>query len=157
MQIDPELVSALNKIDFLRRYKELSMEFRFDSKENFEKYSNEMVSAIISSFGMNPKYDKKENFFKIIEYHGEYSFQFNLSFKFGYVTCIWDIKKKAERIGGGPWGVIGQLLSGNYYDLVPTPAFRNYDELKIILNRSFLIFKNFKDEVLRSSAENNSY
>ncbi|MET0634996.1 MAG: hypothetical protein ABWZ25_03145 [Chitinophagaceae bacterium] len=157
MQIDKELIPALSEIDFINRYKKLSMDHRFGDDEAFEQYSNDIILEIVSSFGFKPKYYKRENFFGIQEYNGDYTFEFNLSFKYGYVECIWGIQKKGERLTiGGPWGMIAQLLTQNYDESIKRPMFRNYEELKDILSYSFELFKDFKNEIIKNSIEDNS-
>jgi hypothetical protein len=145
MQLHTRLRPILEKINFLSRYKNLREKFPY-TDESFEDYSKNEVLGILESFGYQIKYDKKENFFGIQESLNGYDFRFNINCKYGVVELIWDIVKEGERLTlGGPWGLIGDLLIGDDCN-IKKPAFRNYDDLKEILQDAFSMYEDFKRE-----------
>lgn len=128
MQINSLFVPILNKIDFIKRYKDLSIQFNYELKESFEDYSRESALEIIKEFGYTVSYNKKENFYKIIERVENYKFQFNIVLKYGIVELIWTVWEDNELLQiGGPWGMIKYLLDFNEEDKVKLPVFRNYE------------------------------
>jgi hypothetical protein len=150
MKIHPSLENALNKIDFVSRYKKLREEFPF-SDESFAGYSNEMVHSIIADLGYDSQYNKKENFFGIKEKQQEFDFQFNLSFKAGVVELIWGVKRLSKQLTiGGPWRVICDLLLQKESG-IKKPAFRNYEDLKQILTKAFRVYEDFKKELINGN------
>lgn len=149
MQLYPSLRPVLEKIDFLVRYRELRKRFPY-TDESFEGYSNTEVLRIIESFGYQVKFNKRENFFGIKESLARYDFRFNINCKYGVVELIWDIVKGGERLTlGGPWGLICDLLIGDDCN-IKKPAFRNYDDLKEILQEAFSMYEDFKRESICS-------
>ncbi|CAI9429304.1 DUF2513 domain-containing protein [Candidatus Ornithobacterium hominis] len=156
MQINSLFVPILNKIDFIKRYKDLSIQFNYELKESFEDYSRESALEIIKEFGYTVSYNKKENFYKIIERVENYKFQFNIVLKYGIVELIWTVWEDNELLQiGGPWGMIKYLLDFNEEDKVKLPVFRNYEDLKEILMQAFSIYEDFKKEVLKSFNKGN--
>ena len=156
MQINSLFVPVLNKIDFIKRYKDLSIQFNHELKESFEDYSRESALEIIKEFGYTVSYNKKENFYKIIEKVENYKFQFNIVLKYGIVELIWTVWEDNELLQiGGPWGMIKYLLDFNEEDKVRLPVFRNYEDLKEILMQAFSIYEDFKKEVLKTFNKGN--
>jgi len=151
MHINSLFVPVLNKIDFIKRYKELSTQFNYELKESFEDYSIENALEIMKEFGYTISYNKKENFYKIIEKRGSFKFQFNIVLKYGIVELIWAVWESNELLQiGGPWGIIKYLLDFNEEDKVKLPVFRDYEDLKKILFQVFSIYEDFKKEVLKT-------
>lgn len=149
MQLYPSLPPILENIDFLNRYKQLRAHFP-NTDDGFEDYDNDEVLKIIQEIGYSAKYDRKEKFFGIKESIEEYVFTFNISCKFGLTELIWGLTKNNERLTlGGPWKLIGDLLLGDDC-AIKKPAFRNYEELKAILQEAFVIYEDFKREVLQT-------
>jgi len=87
--LSPEVKLALEKIDFIERYKQLSKKYDFDLNESFEKYDNNQVINIIKELGYNVRYYKKENFFKIQEEKSARDYFFHISLNHGIVELIW--------------------------------------------------------------------
>ncbi len=148
MSLEPKLKDALEKINFISRFKELSQKYSFDLKQSFERYDYNECINIIKGFGYTSTFDRRENFFKIIEETPFYKFQFNIVLKYGATEFIWAIWKDKELVGGNNWGVLKTQLDGNHDDKVRLPIFRNYIDLEEILAEAFAIYEDFKREFL---------
>ncbi len=147
MQLKQATKTALEKINFIERYKTLSNKYAFDLKEAFERYDINEVLNIIDGLGYKASYNKSENFFKIVEKTPEFKFQFNISLKYGLVELIWAIWMGKEYFDGSNWVMLKRLLDGMDENL-RDPRFRNYVELKEILEIALSIYEDFKHEFL---------
>jgi len=134
--LSPEVKMALEKIDFIERYRRLSK--KYDFNERFENYENKEVVSLIKEFGYNVRYYKKENFFKIVDEKSARDFYFHISLKHGAIELIWD----------DPWGLLKSRLDGNYNDPIRLPKFRNYTDLRDILQEVFAMYEDYKRELL---------
>lgn len=147
MQLKLEIRTVLEKINFIGKYKNLSEKYSFALNESFEKYDNKEVINVFKEIGYKAVHIKNENFFKVVEKIEDYKFQFNISLKYGCVEFIWAVWKGKELQTGSPWGVLKDLLEDND-ESVSRPIFRNYDELKEILQEALLMYEDFKRELL---------
>jgi hypothetical protein len=147
MELKPDIKIALENIDFIERYKNLSMKYAFDTNECFASYENSEVLNIFSELGYKVTFNKSENFFKVIEKTPLFKFQFNISLKYGLVELIWAVWKDKTYYGGNAWVMMKRLLEGNDENL-KDPRFRNYEDLKEILTEAFAIYEDFKREFL---------
>ena len=77
MQLAPQIRAALEKIDFINRYKNMSAKYDFD--EEFD-YDNEL--------GYPARNDKRENFFQIVEEYPPFQFKFNISLSYALLDFI---------------------------------------------------------------------
>jgi len=137
--LSPEVKLALEKINFIDRYKQLSKKYDFDLNESFEKYDNNEVITLIKELGYDVRYYKKENFFKIQEEKSARDRYFHISLKYGIVELIW----------WAPWGVLKSHLDGKYDDdKIKRPVFRNYTDLRGILQEAFAMYEDYKRELL---------
>lgn len=147
MQLKPEIKVALERIQFIDRYKNLSKNYSFDFKEKFRDYDNIEVLNILNELGYKATFNKKENFFKIVEKLPSYKFQFNISLKHSVLEFIWAVWKDEELRTGSPWDTLKELLDGTD-DSVRSPVFRNYEDLRGIMKESLLMYEDFKQELL---------
>ncbi|HEX9059203.1 MAG TPA: hypothetical protein VF941_03395 [Clostridia bacterium] len=147
MQLKQATKTALEKINFIERYKALSNKYAFDLKEAFERYDINEVLNIIDGLRYKASYNKSENFFKIVEKTHKFKFQFNISLKYGLVELIWAIWRGKEYFDGSSWVMLKRLLDGTDENL-RDPRFRNYVELKEILEIALSIYEDFKHEFL---------
>lgn len=147
MELKPEVKASLGKIDFVNRYRELYMKYTFGSNERFKTYDNNLVIDIFNDLGYSVSFDKKENFFKFVEDCSSYKFQINISMKVGHTEIIWAVWKNGELQMGVPWILLKSLM-GNTDQNIKYPIFRDYQDLKIILKESFLMYEDFKRELL---------
>jgi hypothetical protein len=147
MELIQEIKSALIQMDFAGRYKTLSRDHQHDNG-HFETFDVENVKQIIEKSGYSTKYHKSERFFKILEKHPPFQFQFNISLKSGAAELIWDIIKNNERSEiGGPWGLVTRTIL-NTEDRFKLPGFKSYGELEEILKEAFHIYEDFKKVIL---------
>jgi hypothetical protein len=147
MQLRPEIRTALERIDFGSRCKNLSEKYWFASNEGFGKYDNKEAINVFKELGYKAVHIKKENFFRITEGIDDYKFEFNISLKYGGTEFIWAVWKGKELQTGSPWGVLKKLLESND-ERVRSPIFRNYHDLKEILQEALLMYEDFKRELL---------
>jgi len=160
--ITPEEKKALEKIDFINKYKSLCSKYN-NCDDSFETYEVAEVVEIIKNFGYDKvKYYKSENFFKVDEIIKKdlYEISFNISLKYGLCEFIW----------GDPWDRLVELLiapcgvtpaSGEWECRHCTEctfrmdsqddnmvAFRSYDELREILGVAFEMYEDYKREMI---------
>lgn len=146
MEVDNKLEKVLNKINFIERYKTLCRLNQFANNEN--RLEVEKVLEIIKEFGYSPRYNKSENFFKIVEKESPFQLQFNICVKYGNVELIWDILKNKSRLlfGLGGWSSVVDILTNQR---ILMPKFRNYEDLREVLKVAFAIYEDFKKELLK--------
>lgn len=146
MEVDNKLEKVLSKINFLESYKNLSELSQFANNEN--RLEAEKVLEIIKEFGYSPRYNKSENFFKIVEKESPFQLQFNICIKYGNVELIWDILKNKNRLlfGLGGWSSVVDILSNQK---ILMPKFRNHEDFREILKEAFAIYEDFKKELLK--------
>ncbi len=143
MQLPSEIRVALENIDFIDRHKNMSAKYDFDDEL---KYDNNEVLRIFNELGYYARYYKRENFFQIVEEVPPCQFKFNISLKYAHLEFIWVVRKDGELYTGSPWGGLKQSLDGTD-EGVRKPGFRNYDELKEILEEAFLMYEDFYREL----------
>lgn len=146
MQLSPEIKDALENIDFINRYKNLSMKYDCDLDESFEDYDNKEVLRIFAELGYHARYDERENFFQIVDEIPSFQFRFNIRLRYGLLEFIWAVWKDGELLIGDPWGMLKRLLGTD--ESIRLPQFCNYDELKEVLEEAFGMYEDFKREVL---------
>ncbi|MBO1628473.1 hypothetical protein [Bacillus arachidis] len=133
----------------MERYKALSEKFSSDIDNSFENYENEKAIGIFESLGYKARYMKKENYFKVGEVKNKdiYIFRFNISLKYGFVELIWEAWHNGEVRAGTPWDLFVKVLS-NATEKVPAVCFHSYDELKEIMKIVFVMYEDFKRELI---------
>lgn len=144
--LDKASEHALVKINFIERYKNLSKQYHFDANESFENYETDIVVNIIQHLGYYCTFNKKEEFYKIIETIGDSKYQFKISLKYGAAEFLWSVWKCSELKIGGTWAILKEQLDGLEKDKVRRPIFRDYEDLKEILANAFAIYEDFKRE-----------
>jgi hypothetical protein len=149
MQLPPEIRAALEKIDFINRYKSLAARYKFKSDERFKNYDNNEVSKIFAELGYPARYDKRENFFQIVEEYPSFQFGFHIYLKYALLELIWVVRKDGELLIGDPWDWLKQLLDGTD-ERFRAAGFRNYD-LREILKEAFEMYEDFKRVLLETT------
>lgn len=145
--MDSRIVGILKSINFIERYEIISKKHQFDLKESFERYDHEVVLKLLNDLGYEFSFNKKENFFWMVEKSSEYELQFKISLKYGMGEFIWLAWKNTEQLIGGTWGIIKEQLDGKENDKIKKPIFRNYNDMKEILEEAFLLYEDFKHEL----------
>ena len=153
MELSKKELEIFEKINLYERHSNISNQYRFE--ETFENYSNEKVIEIVKKLGYSAKYKKKENFFQIIETINEMRFYFHFSLKYGLVEVImyWECINNKDKWGGGTFAGICKKIeiakNEEKEGYIKKARFRNYEDLKNILREYFLIYEDFKTEVLK--------
>ena len=153
MELSKKELEIFEKINLYERHSNISNQYRFE--ETFENYSNEKVIEIVKELGYSAKYKKKENFFQIIETINEMKFYFHFSLKYGLVEVImyWECINNKDKWGGGTFAGICKKIeiakNEEKEGYIKDARFRNYEDLKNILREYFLIYEDFKTEVLK--------
>ena len=153
MELSKKELEIFEKINLYERHSNISNQYRFE--ETFENYSNEKVIEIVKELGYSAKYKKKENFFQIIETINEMKFYFHFSLKYGLVEVImyWECINNKDIWGGGTFAGICKKIEiakkEEKEGYIKKARFRNYEDLKNILREYFLIYEDFKTEVLK--------
>ena len=153
MELSKKELEIFEKINLYERHSNISNQYRFE--ETFENYSNEKVIEIVKELGYSAKYKKKENFFQIIETINEMRFYFHFSLKYGLVEVImyWECMNNKDIWGGGTFAGICKKIeiakNEEKEGYIKDACFRNYEDLKNILREYFLIYEDFKTEVLK--------
>ena len=153
IELSKKELEIFEKINLYERHSNISNQYRFE--ETFENYSNDEVIKIVKELGYSAKYKKKENFFQIIETINEMKFYFHFSLKYGLVEVImyWECINNKDIWGGGTFAGICKKIeiakNEEKEGYIKDARFRNYEDLKNILREYFLIYEDFKTEVLK--------
>ncbi|SDB40215.1 hypothetical protein SAMN02910298_01968 [Pseudobutyrivibrio sp. YE44] len=151
MELDSRIKDALTKIDFVKRYEELSNEYdseRTPLSERLIYLDGEEVMDSIAALGYKPLFDSKEKFFKIQEEEVEdYSFGFHIILRDGKADLVWVVRKDDELLLGAPWSTYSRRLISLDYR-IKQPIYGDYDDLDEILKTAFEMYEDFKKAVL---------
>ena len=153
MELSKKELEIFEKINLYERHSNISNQYRFE--ETFENYSNDEVIKIVKELGYSAKYRKKEKFFQIIEIIDGIKFYFHFSLEYGMVEVIifWEYENNKDLSGGGLLSVVCKLIeiakNEEKEGYIKKARFRNYEDLKNILREYFLIYEDFKTEVLK--------
>ena len=148
----PEIKVVLDKIGFVDRYKKMSEYFRGnpnDLNDRLEDYDVKKVIEMFNSFGYEATFDKKEKFFKlgVIDNSPYYMIWFNIILEYGMTEFIWVVYRNNEVQLGSPWSVYSRLLI-DQKARIKKPVYRDYKELEQILKEAFLMYEDFKRELI---------
>lgn len=160
MELSKKELEIFEKINLYERHSNISNQYRFE--ETFENYSNDEVIKIVKELGYSAKYRKKEKFFQIIETTNKLKFYFHFSLKYGLVEIImyWECINNKDKWGGGTFAGICKKIeiakNEEKEGYIKKARFRNYEDLKNILREYFLIYEDFKTEVLKVDWEKES-
>ena len=150
MELSKKEFEIFEKINLYERHSNISNQYRFE--ETFENYSNDEVIEIVKKLGYSVKYRKKENFFQMIETINEMKFYFHFSLKYGLVEIIMGMMNKKNIIGGLVPNICKKIeivKNEEKEGYIKDACFRNYEDLKNIFREYFLIYEDFKTEVLK--------
>ena len=147
IELNPKIKQALIKIDFIKRYEELSNRFNEEKTPSSKRLiyiDGEEVMETIQTLGYIPQFDAKEKFYKIKEEKiGEYTCRVHVILRDGMVDLVWVVKEGNELILGAPWGVYSRrLIDPNYR--IKKPIFATYEDLDEILKITFNMYEDFK-------------
>jgi hypothetical protein len=147
MIVNSSLVPILKDIHFSDRFINLSNKYTDFDKRLVSDDFNEIEKSI-QSFEYNFKFNKSENFFKLIENIKPYKIQFNVVIQRGIVEFIIGIEKDGERLkmGGSVCGAVEFLIGKSF---TSKPIYKDYEDLQAILKEAFSIYEDFKAELLK--------
>ena len=150
MDIHPDIVPILQQIHFASRYKSLC-----DRYSNFngrlKEYDRDLIQEFYDKKSLKASFNKKENFFKVIEPIGDYKVQFNTIPENGFLQFVLDIKKGRERYNLA-WGVWESITKELINLESGKPMFSSIEELETILQEVFSIYDDFKKGLLASQS-----
>lgn len=151
-EMKPEIKAVLEKIEFVDRYKKLSKRYNGnpnDLNDRLDEYDIEKVNEIFKGLGHVATFDKKEKFFKVglIDNSPNYMIWFNVILEYGMTEFIWVVYHNDEFRLGSPWSVYSRLLI-DPGERIKKPVYRSYEELEGILEAAFLMYDDFKSELI---------
>jgi len=148
-----KIKNALIKMNFIKRYEELSNRFsgeRVLFNERLVYVERDEVMDMIRDLGYSPLFDAREKFFKIEEEQVENdTFGFHIILRDGKVDLVWVVRENGELLLGAPWSTYSRrLIDVNYR--IKRPAFGTYEDLEGILKAAFEMYEDFKVTFLHS-------
>lgn len=148
IELNSKIKEALTKIDFVKRYEEVSNKFnaeRTPSNNRLVYIDGEEVMEIIQKLGYSPSFDSKEKFYKISEERiGKYTLGVHIILQGGTVDLVWVVAEDGELLLGAPWGTYARRLIDSSYR-IKKPIFGTYEDLEQILKITFKMYEDFKD------------
>lgn len=153
-EMKPEIKTVLEKIDFVNRYKVLSEQFKGnpnDINDRLENYDIEKVNEIFTKLGYDTTFDYKEKFFKV-GVVDNYTIWCNIILEYGMTEFIWVVYHNNEVRLGSPWSVYSRLLI-DPNERIKKPVYRSYEELEEILKEAFLMYEDFKFNLINLYSE----
>lgn len=147
IELNAKIKDALVKINFIKRYEELSNKFnveRTPSSSRLIYIDGEEVMEIIQSLGYLPLFNAKEKFYKIKEEQiGKFTLGVHIILQSGMVDLVWVVREDKELLLGAPWGTYSRRLGDSGYR-IKKPIFGTYEDLEEILMVSFKMYEDFK-------------
>lgn len=150
IELNNNIKNALIKIDFIKRYEDLSNLYNADrtpSDERLIYIDGEEVMEMIQDRGYKPIFDSEEKFYKIHEEKiGPYTFGFHIILNDGLVDLVWIVKQGEDLLLGAPWSAYSRrMIDVNYR--IKKPVFGTYEDLEEILKTSFDMYEDFKKAI----------
>ncbi len=147
IELNSKIQDALIKINFIKRYEELSNKFnaeRTPSHNRLVYLDGEEVMETIQDLGYYPIFDRKEKFYKTKEEEiGKFTLCVNIILQGGMVDLVWVVKENGELLLGAPWSTYSRRLIDSSYR-IKKPVFGTYEELEEILKITFKMYEDFK-------------
>lgn len=152
IRMNPRIADALIKIDFIRRYEELSHRFsaaKMPAVNQLERIDRKKVLGAIEKQGYSAKYYAKEKFFQIQEQIENMTFAVHIRFHSGRVEMIWVVRDNGELLLGRPWFEYScELIDIDY--VIKSAYAGTYETLDEILEITFGMYEDFKQAVLNT-------
>ena len=157
MKLDSRVEQALQAINFVERYKELSDKFSLDRTPKDKRLNiitGELVFDVFEDLGYRAKFDGREKFFYIepIKENG-YTFGFHISIFKGLVELIWIVRASQNKvILGTPLIEFSRRLISPDYRIMD-PVMSNYDDFENVMKIAFEMYEDFKQAFLKIATE----
>ena len=150
MSIDIRLKKVLQKINFGKKYLEISNKYS-DFQNSIDSKSISDIDLLLNQMEVKFKYSKKECFFKIEDKSNLITIGFNIIPYTGALQFVWSAKlnKQMLELSWGVWESILEEMLNKSFEIRPRPYYSNYQELEEILTEAFAIYEDFKTEVLK--------
>ena len=157
MKLDSRVEQALQAINFVERYKELSDKFSLDRTPKDKRLNiitGELVFDVFEDLGYRAKFDGREKFFYIepIKENG-YTFGFHISIFKGLVELIWIVRDSQNKVILGTRLIefSRRLISPDYR--IMDPVISNYDDFENVMKIAFEMYEDFKQAFLKIATE----
>ena len=157
MKLDSRVEGALQAINFVERYKELSDKFSLDrtpEEKRLNIITGELVFDVFEDLGYIAKFDGREKFFYIepVKEDG-YTFGFHISIFKGLVELIWVVRDSQNKvILGTPLMEFSRRLISPDYRIMD-PVIANSDDFENVMRIAFEMYEDFKQAFLKIAAE----
>ena len=157
MNLDSRVEQALQAINFVERYKELSDKFSLDRTPKDKRLNiitGELIFDVFEDLGYRAKFDGREKFFYIepIKENG-YPFGFHISIFKGLVELIWVLRDSQNKvILGTPLMEFSRRLISPDYRIMDT-VIANYDDFENVMKIAFGMYEDFKQAFMKIAAE----
>ena len=136
MKLDSRVEGALQAINFVERYKELSDKFSLDrtpEEKRLNIITGELVFDVFEDLGYIAKFDGREKFF--------------------YIELIWVVRDSQNKvILGTPLMEFSRRLISPDYRIMD-PVIANYDDFENVMRIAFEMYEDFKQAFLKIAAE----
>ncbi|MBF1112089.1 MAG: hypothetical protein HXL62_07330 [Streptococcus sp.] len=157
MKLDSRVEQALQAINFVERYKELSDKFSLDRTPKDKRLNiitGELVFDVFENLGYRAKFDGREKFFYIEPFkENDYTFGFHISIFKGLVELIWIVKDSQNKvILGTPLVEFSRRLISPDYKIMD-PVIANYDDFENVMKVAFGMYEDFKQSFMKIEAE----
>lgn len=145
--LNPKVKEALENINFIQRYQNLSNiynDIKTPTNERLRYIDGEIIMDNINELGYNVEFEPKEKYFKIQEInHGNYVFGCHIILFNGMVDLVWIVREKDSLLLGLPLSEYSRLIIDPQYR-IKKPIFGTYEDLGEILRVNFDMFEDFK-------------
>ena len=157
MKLDSRVEQALQAINFVERYKELSDKFSLDRTPKDKRLNiitGELVFDVFENLGYRAKFDGREKFFYIEPFkENGYTFGFHISIFKGLVELIWIVRDSQNKvILGTPLIEFSRRLISPDYRIMD-PVISNYDDFENVMKIAFEMYEDFKQAFLKIATE----
>ena len=155
--LEEKILNKYASINLLERYKSLSE--AFNSKEVIEHIDQDQVMTFLKGLNCRFSYNKKEDFFGMIDQVDDFDFRFNLSIKYGSVEpIIWGKNVCTEEQFGGVLIRVTKLIQISKgmepVERIKKPRIGNQEDLEKIIVELYKLYEDFK--LVLSSKEDQS-
>lgn len=153
MNLDIRVEQALQAINFVERYEQLSNYYSKDRTpegQELDYFDGDFLIEIINSLGYEVKFNKREYFFSLKkEKNGEFEFGFKFSMEYGMVELIWDLKESNKKVllGTNLFTIIRLLTSPD--NKIMDPVISDYIDFRDVMKIAFEMYDDFKQEFLK--------
>ena len=157
MKLDSRVEQALQAINFVERYKELSDKFSLDrtpKEKRLNIITGELIFDAFEDLGYRAKFDGREKFFYIEPFkENDYTFGFHISIFKGLVELIWIVKDSQNKVilGTPLMEFSRRLISPDYRIMDPVTA--DYDDFENVMKIAFEMYEDFKQAFMKIVAE----